>query len=185
MAPMDRPAILKADYSKKRIRSDEMNEDVFLASENGDVVKLQRLLKADAGLVTAYNADGWTALHLAAHYGQLEAAEVLLSHGADSDARSHNGMDNIPLHAAVAGNHLELVKLLVGDGSDVNAQQHGGWTPLHGAAQHGNYDMAAYLLKSGADPEIPNDDGLTAYDIAMEEGHDEVAELLRTEEEDI
>jgi ankyrin repeat protein len=162
-----------------------MNKDVFFASENGDITKLQRLLKADAGLATAYNDDGWTPLHLAAHYGQLEAAEMLLSYGADSDARSRNSLDNIPLHAAVAGNHMELVKLLVGDGSDVNAQQHGGWTPLHAAAQNGNYDMVAYLLQSGADPELPNDDGLAPYDIAMEEGYDKIAELLRAEEEEL
>jgi ankyrin repeat protein len=160
-----------------------MANNIFFASENGDVKGLQELLKGDAAQANAYNDDGWTPLHLAAHYGQLDAAEVLLSYGADSSARSRNSLNNIPLHAAVAGNHPELVKLLVGDGSDINDQQQGGWTALHGASQHGNYAMVAYLLKNGADPEIANDDGLTAFDIAMEEGHDEAAELLRIEEE--
>jgi ankyrin repeat protein len=155
-----------------------MPDDVFTASQNGDLVKLRIMLEANPSLVKDFHGDGWTALHLAAHFGQLEAAELLLSYGADSNARSLNSFDNTPLHAAVAGNHADMVELLVADGSDLNSRQHGGWTPLHGAAHHGNLKMAQFLVHNGADTSIQKDDGLTAFDIALEKGFTEVAEFL-------
>src|SRR4030067_689923 len=107
-----------------------MSDDIFTAAQDGDTVKLRLLLEANPSQVGTYHSDGWTALHLAAHFGHLEAAELLLSFGADSDARSKNSFANTPLHAAVAGNRTEMVELLVADGCDFNARQHRGLTAL-------------------------------------------------------
>lgn len=62
--------------------------------------------------------DGWTALHLAAHYGQLEIVTALIEAGAKLDTLSRNAEGNTPLMAAVAGGNLSIIQLLVEKGAD-------------------------------------------------------------------
>ena len=50
-----------------------------------------------------------TALHVAAHYGRLQAAAALANHGANINCRDIDG--RTPLHVAVAQGNLLLVKL--------------------------------------------------------------------------
>ena len=153
--------------------------DVFATAVLGDVDRLVGLVGADPGLVEARSPDGWTPLHLAAHFGQPAAARALLDAGAAVDARSSNAMANTALHAALAGRHRDLAELLLGHGADANARQHGGFTALHSAAQHGDRAMAELLLAHGAEPGLAADDGRTPLAMATAGGHDAVAELLR------
>lgn len=153
--------------------------DVFAAAARGDVGRLEALLAADAAHVEARSPDGWTPLHLAAHFGHKRAARALLDRGAAPDARSGNAMLNTPLHAALAGRHADVAELLLAYGAAVNATQHGGFTALHAAAQHGDLRLAELLLAHGADASAATDDGRTALMMADERGHAEVADLVR------
>lgn len=153
--------------------------DAFEAAAGGDASRLRALLDADPTLVSRRSHDGWTPLHLAAHFGRLEAMRVLLGHGADVHARSSNEMGNTPLHAAAAGGRTEAVAALLDGKADPNARQHGGWAALHSAAQSGRLDLARLLLDRGADASPRADDGLTPLDLAEERGRTDVAALLR------
>lgn len=178
------PPLLAATYARHpaivdRLLSAGATPDIFVAAAQNRLDWLRGLLDRDRGLVAAHSADGWTALHLAAHFGAEDAARLLLESGADATARSHNEMDNLPLHAACAGTPTRsLITLLLDAGSDVNARQHGGFTPLHEAGQNGVMDLARFLLERGADTGIRTDDGKTARDLALEQGHAEIVELL-------
>lgn len=153
--------------------------DVFDAAALGETSLLRDLLDGDPSLVGAHSPDGWTALHLAAHFGRTEAASVLLAAGADAAKRSRNPLENQPLHAVAAGNApLALVRALLAHGADVNAHQRGGFTPLHGAAQNGNLALVRLLLDAGADSDARSDDGKTARDFAAEAGHGAVVRTL-------
>ncbi len=126
------------------------------------------------------SADGFTALHLAAFFGRLEVARLLLARGADPNAWATGGLHVRPLHSAVAGGHEALAALLVDAGADVNAAQDGGYTPLMGAAQNGLAATVALLLAQGADPRAYDQDILTAADLAERAGHPKVAATIRT-----
>lgn len=153
---------------------------IFEAAALGDTTRLARLLDGDPASVNTYSHDGWTPLHLAAHFGQTEAARVLLTRGADASLRSTNALDNLPLHAALAGgDNVALVTLLIESGSDVNARQHGGYTPLHEAAQNGYLGSAQRLLAAGADASVATADGQTPLALARGQGHGELEALLR------
>lgn len=153
--------------------------NMFESAALGDTATVAAMLKADPTLVNTYSYDGWTALHLAAHFGQTDAARLLLDSGADVLARSRNPLDNMPLHAAVAGGErVDLARLLLEHGADPNAIQHGGFTPLHEAAQNGSLEATRLLLEFGADPSILSGSGQTARQLAAEQGHVEVAALL-------
>jgi uncharacterized protein len=109
--------------------------DVFAASATSRVDDLRGLLSA-TGAVGRYSYDGWTPLHLAAFFGQLEAARLLLDAGAEVNAVSHNSLTNTPLHAATAGKHVEVALLLLERGAASDAVDAGEYTPLAIATQN-------------------------------------------------
>ena len=56
---------------------------------------------------------------------------------------------------------VELVQFYIDNGVDVNAQDIYGMTPLHYALRSKNIDAAIALLKAGANPNLPNERGIT------------------------
>jgi ankyrin repeat protein len=108
--------------------------DVFAAAATGRVDALRRALADSTTDVVGY--DGWTPLHLAAFFGHLDAARVLLDAGARVDAVSQNSLANTPLHAATAGKHADVAVLLLDHGADPRATDAGGYTPLDIAKQN-------------------------------------------------
>ena len=153
--------------------------DVFDAAALGHIDRLRHRLEEDPARATAFSGDGFTALHLAAFFGKVEAARVLLEAGASVDTYGHNDLANQPLHAAAAGRHHEVCRILVAAGADVSATQHGGFTPLHEAAQSGDVELAELFLSAGADPLARTAAGTTAIDVAVAAGHSDLAARLR------
>ncbi|WP_158299453.1 ankyrin repeat domain-containing protein [Paenibacillus antri] len=148
------------------------------AAALGDDETLNYMLNLEPSLLMQYSFDGWTPLHLAAFFGGFEAAKLLIERGADVNARSTNGMSNMPIHAASAGSRTNLVALLLEKGADPNVRQSGGWTPIHQAADRCDAEMVRLLLRYGADPDAAQDDGRTARSIAREKGYTEVLDVL-------
>lgn len=140
--------------------------DVFEATALGKTDQLTSLLTADPQAVAAWTPDGFTALHLAAFFGQPAAAAILISVGAAVDVRSTNTMRVTPLHSAAAGRRPQVVTLLLANGADPHLTQEGGFTPLHAAALNGDAESVFLLLGYGADPDRPADDGRTALQMA-------------------
>ena len=141
-----------------------MPDPFFEAAQSGDARALARRLQADPDLGTAYSADGWTALHLAAYFGHAAAVRLLLERGADVHARSANDTANTPLHAALAGaREAATVGLLLDHGADVNAR--------------GDLALIDRLVAQGAVP-TPMEGGATPADLAAERGHPEAARRL-------
>jgi ankyrin repeat protein len=152
--------------------------DVFEAAGLGRADDVGSLAAADSSIAGAWSADGFTALHFAAFFGGGGAAATLLAAGADPNVRSRNELEVMPIHSAVAGDHRDVVIALLAAGADPNVRQRHGWTPLQGAAQHGDAELVDRLLAAGADPAAVNDGGTSAADLAREAGHADLAERL-------
>ncbi|PYO02608.1 MAG: hypothetical protein DMD91_03555 [Candidatus Rokuibacteriota bacterium] len=153
--------------------------DVFEASAAGDEGRVRELLDADPSLIRAHASDGWTPLHLAAHFRHERVVELLLERGADVNLRSLNSHANTPLHAALAGGAgARLVQRLIGAGVAVDARQGGGYTGLHEAAGIGSEENVRLLLDAGADAEAKTDEGKTPAVLARENGRAAIALLL-------
>ncbi|HEU4928036.1 MAG TPA: ankyrin repeat domain-containing protein, partial [Vicinamibacterales bacterium] len=144
--------------------------DVFAAAALGRSSELEHAL-ADAAAATAYSYDGWTALHLAAFFGQLDAAARLLEAGGRLAAVSRNPLANTPLHAAVAGRRADVSVFLIERGADVNATDSGGHTPLHIAAEDGQLPVVEALLSRNADPHAVDAEDKTPLSRAAARNH--------------
>jgi ankyrin repeat protein len=152
---------------------------VFDAAVIGNVKVARTLLSSDRASVDDRGPDGYTALHLAAYFGQLEMARLLLGRGADPNAVALNESRVTPLHSAVAAKHRDTASLLLALGASPNSVQRGGWTPLHAAARDGEEAIIDMLLLRGADATRKSDEGKSAIDLAEENGHAVLAKLLR------
>ncbi|KAI0796309.1 hypothetical protein BC629DRAFT_1286622 [Irpex lacteus] len=73
------------------------------------------------------NADGKTALHMAAERGNEELVRMLCSLNADYDLADNEG--NTPLHYASAWGHIPIVQLLIERGCQYNVRNNDGFTP--------------------------------------------------------
>ena len=121
---------------------------IHVAVRDGDLAGVQALLDASADasskLFIANSGLGKdTLLHIAARYGYKEIVELLISEGADVNAKDENSWT--PLHFAARHGHKEVVELLIAKGADVNAKNNFEDTPLDVART----EAADLLLKHG------------------------------------
>jgi ankyrin repeat protein len=170
-------ALLRARYRLDRALAEAVKArvaalDVFEAATFGDLVRLTALLETDPGLTDRRSGDGFTALHLAAFFGQDDAVRLLLARGANPDAHATGWMTGTPLNSAASAGRAATVHLLLEAEADPDAVQRGGWTPLHSAAHNGDARTVELLLAGGADPAALDDDCRSIADMAAESGDD-------------
>jgi ankyrin repeat protein len=176
-------ALMRARYRSNRavieaVRSSAAPLDVFEAAAFGETARLEALLREAPAVVVAVSADGFTALHLAAFFGRIQAVGVLLRGGADPNARGREWMTGTPLHSAAAARHTEIVRDLLAAGADPALRQAGGWTPLHSAAHTGDVATVDLLLAAGADPDAVDDNGTSVRSMAEASGDAATIERL-------
>jgi ankyrin repeat protein len=168
-----------AEHLAARAAKADDGFSIFDAAAVGNVAVVRTMLTGERASIDESGSDGYTPLHLAAYFGRLEVARLLLERGADRNAVAMNDSRVTPLHSAVAARHRDLAGLLLAHGASPNAVQHGGWTPLHSAARSGDETIVDMLLLRGADPTRKSDDGRTAIEMAEEGGHGAIAKILR------
>lgn len=168
---------------------------LFLACQNANPAMIERLLKAGAD-PNSVSTEGETALMTVARTGVVEAAKVLLEHGAKVDAREE-WHGQTALMWAVDEKHPAMVKELIAHGADVNAVSNinkwerqttaeprekwlpmGGLTPLLFAARQGCVECAKVLLEGGAKINTTDPDGISPVLLAIINGHYDVAGFL-------
>ena len=81
---------------------------------------------------------------------------------------------------AVDAEQLEAVEALLDAGADVDGGDAEGSAPLHYAALLGAEGLCELLKERGASLTLQNDDGMTAADVAADEGWHELADFLRS-----
>ncbi|KAI9187703.1 phosphate system positive regulatory protein pho81 [Blastocladiella emersonii ATCC 22665] len=115
-------------------------------------------------------------LSLAAQYGHVEIATLLIAEGAP--LAPEEGLH--PLHIAAKQGHLDLTRLLcqhVTPSVDISDKYYN-WTPLFYAAAEGHMDCARALLDTGARADLLDESNWTCLAHALYRGHIDVAALL-------
>lgn len=123
-----------------QLSPDRLDQDLFLASRNGDAELIEALLKSGARVDARHELTGWTPLITASFYGHLDAVKVLLPAGANANAADRNG--GTPLMKAVqmpggdegmVQRKSEIVRLLLGAGADPQKKDRLGGTAWEAA----------------------------------------------------
>jgi ankyrin repeat protein len=106
-----------------------------------------RALIANGAAVDAVAANPMKVmpLHSAASVRNLEAARLLLEHGAPPNARQHGGW--VPIHAAAQNGDRPMVDLLFKHGADPKLANDDGKTPAAIARENGHQEIAELLEK--------------------------------------
>ncbi|KAL6823279.1 ankyrin repeat-containing domain protein [Trichoderma camerunense] len=140
-----------------------------------DAAKL--LIAAGASVTPNDNKELAMPLEIAASHGSSEMTDLLLSHGAPVDAKGLNNQTSLET-ACVAGNFAAVESLLRYRDfrdyitQDIPAQ------PLMIAVQYGHYKIAEALLRHGADPDLPEQDGQTTLWLAVVYERIDICRLL-------
>eukprot|EP00611_Tribonema_gayanum_P019231 TRINITY_DN3282_c0_g1_i1.p1 TRINITY_DN3282_c0_g1~~TRINITY_DN3282_c0_g1_i1.p1 ORF type:complete len:275 (-),score=104.84 TRINITY_DN3282_c0_g1_i1:137-961(-) len=132
----------------------------------------------DKGSVSANSRGvfGDSALHYAAHSGNVTGLKCLVAHGSDVNARNH--LQVTPLGKAVVEGQLAAVRYLLSAGADIEAADDVSGTPLMAAARRSRTDVAQVLLDAGARVDGTDSFGNTALHLAAAEGHLSMLALL-------
>ncbi len=124
--------------------------------------------------ISAYCAD----LESAAYNGDKQKVIQILKTKPDINHRDSFG--GTALHGAMFQKDLSIIEMLLDYGFDPNAKGiRNGYTPLHDAVWATNIDAVKLLLRRGAKPDIKNNDGLTAYSFAKNNGKNEIAKYIK------
>ena len=126
--------------------------------------------------------DNWS-LSLTSRTTISEFCHILMT-----NFRNFRGVGNIktrglyftPLHEAVEEEDTKSLEMYLKNGANPDIQTRGfGYTALHKAVYSGNLGMAQILLEFGANKEIVSKTGNKAYDVAVRNGHQQIADLLQ------
>jgi len=148
------------------------------AAMRGDKVVVSDMIERNVD-VDAVDENGRTALQLAAFDGFDEVVQVLLKNGADP--RRIDGMGRTALMFASTGPHVKAVDLLLQANSPIDAvDKDEQFTAIMFAAAEGQLEVVESLLRAGANPDLRDVDSETALDFATSNGHEKVANLLRS-----
>jgi uncharacterized protein len=131
--------------------------DVFEAAALGRTERLRELLDEDSARANGFGDDGFHPLGLACFFGHVDAARLLLEHGADVNALSRNEhVQTAAIHAAAAAEgkgepvRYELVRLALEHGADPNLPQGSGFRAIDAARQNGDSRIEQLLVEHGA-----------------------------------
>ncbi|XP_064176209.1 ankyrin-3 isoform X25 [Anguilla rostrata] len=127
-------------------------------------------------MVNRTTESGFTPLHIAAHYGNINVATLLLNRGAAVDFKARN--DITPLHVASKRGNGNMVKLLLERGAKIDAKTKDGLTPLHCGARSGHEQVVEMLLDRGAPILSKTKNGLSPLHMATQGDHLNCVQLL-------
>ena len=95
------------------------------------------------------DSNGWTALHYACEFNDIESVKILVSQNSNLDDYSNN--KRTPLHLAANNGFAEIVRYILESKGSCNFKDHYGCIPLHLAAKQGHVDCIELLLSYGSD----------------------------------
>ncbi|QJT94912.1 ankyrin repeat domain-containing protein [Wolbachia endosymbiont of Diaphorina citri] len=179
---------------------------IHVAAENNSKGVIEFLLSKGVS-VNDTDKDNRIPLHWASWSGNLGVVEYLIGKGANISAKDKDGRtpldvakdkryDNVAeflkqtqlklneqLLTAVQGGDFKKVKDLVNRGAsledaNIDAQDKEGKTPLHFAAQEGDFGMVQFFLDRGANIEIKDKYGWTPLHFAASSNKFDIVKLL-------
>ncbi|XP_059193230.1 ankyrin-1a isoform X3 [Centropristis striata] len=159
-------------------RNDDTRTAAVLLQNDPNPDVLSKVMRETCPLSDVSPQTGFTPLHIAAHYENLNVAQLLLNRGANVNFTPKNGIT--PLHIAARRGNVIMVRLLLDRGAQIDAKTKDELTPLHCAARNGHVRIIEILLDHGAPIQAKTKNGLSPIHMAAQGDHmDCVKQLLQ------
>lgn len=130
-------------------------EKLELYITNGDLKELDELLRDNPALATTRTSHQVSPLMLSCYFKKPDVTGVIMKY-----------MDEINLFEASAAGRFDVVANLVQNHPDaINFYAEDGFTPLGLACYFGHADIAEYLVREGADVNMPSNNGFKVFPI--------------------
>lgn len=138
------------DHKAAMRRNVSKSSAVLSLATKADYSNIVKLL-VDAGVdINWQDGSGEAALHVAARFGHVDCAKILLGGSESQKADLELAESNYswtPLHIASVDGHILIVNLLIDAGADVAKVDSSGWTAKEHAALRGHMDIATRLAE--------------------------------------
>ena len=162
---------------------DGRGRTALLAATQRNHVDVARLLINEGADVNAKDLIQDTPFLVAGAEGRVELLRLMLA--ADADLKSTNRFGGTALIPACHRGHVEAVRLLLATAIDKDHVNHLGWTALMEAVVLGDggpshTDVVRLLVAAGANPNIPDRDGLTPLAHARQRGYAAMVSILES-----
>ncbi len=142
----------------------------------GNVQKFKEALENQENVNTK-DENGQSVLSIVSKL-RPDLVKILIRNGVDVNLADDNLIT--PLHWAVEYDNDEIVELLLQNGANPGVLDSLGERPLHWAAWTGHIRSAKVLLKYDREVLFENCGGFTPIDLAVQQEHHDLAELLQT-----
>lgn len=148
-----------------------------VSQQAADSQKVADLITRGAALEMQTPHGGYTPLLMAARLGHEYIADMLIHAGANVNAQDNEG--NTPLILATITGSTKTVRNLTDKSPDMDHLNTLDRSALMWAAALGRREIAQLLIRRGANPDLQNKAGQTAYDIARLHENFSLAEILK------
>ncbi|CAH3039511.1 unnamed protein product [Pocillopora meandrina] len=151
---------------------------LHIASQEGSVAVIIEMLLSYDLRPDPRDGEGNTPLAYAAAFGQIEAVNCLLEHGADPFLKGQNGWSL--LHFAAQSGNVVIIETMLSKGLDIDSRaQSLGITPAMVSIRFGKLEALKYLLEKGADGSLKTSEGQFSHlSLAVKAGSVAAIELL-------
>eukprot|EP01133_Synstelium_polycarpum_P007968 gene7968-9362_t len=139
-----------------------MTEPLPLLHESildNDYNKAKALIESGNHKLDQGDFGGLQPLHFCARMGNVQMAELLISHGACVNAENNYG--STPIHEAVRRGETAMVAYLISKGADLTIGDIDANTPLHLAVMCEDGELIIMLCDAGAPLDLKNKDDET------------------------
>ena len=150
-------------------------DQIFQTGAKSGNFPLCKFMLQNMGNLNPSDKDKATAFHHAAENGHWEICYLIIKYLKHKNPADVLGFT--PLHLAAQNGHMKICQLIIGNVADKNPKALG-WTPLHFAAQKGQMEICQLILENITEKNPANMCGQTPKSLAIENGHEEIAELI-------
>lgn len=159
------------------IKPKKFVDSITEAAKKNDIYSINYILHTSPEEINTKDTKGNTCLHIVCGKNNPELFNLVLSKGADVNAKNN---DNVtPIFSAIKSGNLSFCKELFSRGADLEAKDVNLSTPLIHAAEEQKTEIVKWLVSVGADVTARNKDNHTALLWASLLGCEDIIAILQ------
>ena len=167
------------NYKENVINMNDLSPLHIIALFSDSNLDLCRLILEKIGSERSQEKNGWSPLHIAVMYDNLELTKLIIKSNGNN-IENHYQMDKhgyTPLHFAVRNQNVELCNIFLANIGD-NTPGYVGWTPYHLAASFGNMEICKLFIEKFPMKNPADDNGITPLHNAARKGNFDLFMLI-------